>query len=137
MCEDKILRIISDHKYNHLQQIIKLFLLHINNILSNLYSLEINKLGMFFILKVLDELFSVLRVIEVSKDPPACSALLQEFRDISSMAMEHFEEVVVPRLKKLSQRLNPGLLLSPFVQFRNGGSKLTGTYVNRYLAKYL
>ena len=32
-------------------------------------------------------------------NPPRAHELLQELRDISSMAMEHFDEHIVPRLK--------------------------------------
>lgn len=34
------------------------------------------------------------------KKPPKSYELLQELRDISSMAMEHFEEHIVPTKKK-------------------------------------
>lgn len=34
------------------------------------------------------------------KNPPKSYELLQELRDISSMAMEHFEEHIVPTMKK-------------------------------------
>jgi len=36
----------------------------------------------------------------VHKNPPKSYELLQELRDISSMAMEHFEEHIVPTMKK-------------------------------------
>lgn len=36
----------------------------------------------------------------VHKNPPKSYELLQELRDISSMAMEHFEEHIVPTMKR-------------------------------------
>lgn len=50
--------------------------------------------------KVLDECYRVLREVIVHKNPPKSYELLQELRDISSMAMEHFEEHIVPTMKK-------------------------------------
>nr|CAB3245258.1 F-box only protein 28-like [Phallusia mammillata] len=46
--------------------------------------------------KVLDEVFAVLRHIEINRQLTSTASLLQEVRDISSMAMEHFDEVIVP-----------------------------------------
>jgi F-box protein 28 len=48
----------------------------------------------------LDECYRVLREVVVHKNLPKSFELLQELRDISSMAMEHFEEHIVPTLKK-------------------------------------
>lgn len=45
------------------------------------------------------------------KNPPKSYELLQELRDISSMAMEHFEEHIVPTMKK-SQMLSGTLRVS-------------------------
>ena len=50
--------------------------------------------------KVLDEIFSVLRTISKDENPPRAFEILQELRDISSMAMEYFDEKIVPILKK-------------------------------------
>jgi len=36
----------------------------------------------------------------VRKNPPKSYELLQELRDISSMAMEHFEEHIIPTMKR-------------------------------------
>ena len=44
----------------------------------------------------------------VHKNPPKSYELLQELRDISSMAMEHFEEHIVPTMKR-NQMLNNAL----------------------------
>ena len=52
-----------------------------------------------FIHQVIDEIFRVLRLIRVSKTPPRAHEILQELRDISSMAMEHFDEKILPDLK--------------------------------------
>eukprot|EP00094_Tigriopus_californicus_P010639 TCALIF_10263-PA protein Name:"Similar to FBXO28 F-box only protein 28 (Homo sapiens)" AED:0.08 eAED:0.08 QI:0/0/0/0.66/1/1/3/0/348 len=46
--------------------------------------------------KVVDEIFRVLRKIRHEKVLPRAFDVLQELRDISSMAMEHFEEKIVP-----------------------------------------
>jgi len=49
--------------------------------------------------KVIDEIFSVLRTIQHDKNPPRAYEILQELRDISSMAMEYFDERIVQSLK--------------------------------------
>jgi len=49
--------------------------------------------------KVIDEIFSVLRTIQADENPPRAYEILQELRDISSMAMEYFDEKIVPCLK--------------------------------------
>ncbi|XP_049787954.1 F-box only protein 28 [Schistocerca cancellata] len=52
--------------------------------------------------KVIDEIFRILRYMEsygIDAPPPRTLDTLQELRDISSMAMEHFEEKIVPILK--------------------------------------
>ncbi|XP_062584313.1 F-box only protein 28-like [Saccostrea cucullata] len=49
--------------------------------------------------KVLDELFRILNTLKHPQQPPRAHEFLQELRDISSMAMEHFEEKIAPSLK--------------------------------------
>ncbi|XP_060581071.1 F-box only protein 28-like [Ruditapes philippinarum] len=49
--------------------------------------------------KVLDELQAILHKLQSSDQPPRSHEFLQELRDISSMAMEHFDEKIVPGLK--------------------------------------
>lgn len=49
--------------------------------------------------KVIDEIFRVIRLVTDSKSPPRAHEILQELRDISSMAMEHFDEKILPDLK--------------------------------------
>lgn len=49
--------------------------------------------------KVIDEIFAVLRSIQTERNPPRAYEVLQELRDISSMAMEYFDEKIVPSLK--------------------------------------
>ena len=49
--------------------------------------------------KVIDEIYRVLRFIQGNQNPPRVHELLQELRDISSMAMEYFEEKIAPSLK--------------------------------------
>lgn len=50
--------------------------------------------------KVLDELYDILRTLQCTCQLPRAHEFLQELRDISSMAMEHFEEKIVPSLKQ-------------------------------------
>ncbi|XP_061400685.1 uncharacterized protein LOC133336402 [Musca vetustissima] len=50
--------------------------------------------------KVLDEIFRILRLIAKSNKPLRPHEVLQELRDISSMAIEHFDEKIVHQLKK-------------------------------------
>lgn len=49
--------------------------------------------------KVLDELNCILRTLQKADQPPRSHEFLQELRDISSMAMEHFDEKIAPLLK--------------------------------------
>lgn len=58
------------------------------------------KLCCFIPGKVIDEIFRVLRHVMTSTSQLRAHELLQELRDISSMAMERFDEKVVPRLKQ-------------------------------------
>ncbi|CAH1792085.1 unnamed protein product, partial [Owenia fusiformis] len=50
--------------------------------------------------KVLDEIFRVLRMVRKEDNPPRAHELLQELRDISSMAMEFFDDKIAPGLKQ-------------------------------------
>ncbi|XP_022090887.1 F-box only protein 28-like [Acanthaster planci] len=50
--------------------------------------------------KVIDEAFAVLHHVQHAQDLQPMSELLKELRDISSMAIEHFDEEIVPTLKK-------------------------------------
>ena len=50
--------------------------------------------------KVIDEAFTVLYHVQHTKTLQPMSELLRELRDISSMAIEHFDEEIVPTLKK-------------------------------------
>uniref|UniRef100_A0A1I8GFW9 F-box domain-containing protein n=1 Tax=Macrostomum lignano TaxID=282301 RepID=A0A1I8GFW9_9PLAT len=49
--------------------------------------------------RVLDELFRILRTVRATVEPPRAHELLHELRDLSSMAMEHFEEQIEPLVK--------------------------------------
>ncbi|KAK4321130.1 hypothetical protein Pmani_008075 [Petrolisthes manimaculis] len=49
--------------------------------------------------KVIDEIYRVLRFIQNNKTLPRAHEILTELRDISSMAMEHFEEKIIRTLK--------------------------------------
>uniref|UniRef100_A0A1A9WTA4 F-box domain-containing protein n=1 Tax=Glossina brevipalpis TaxID=37001 RepID=A0A1A9WTA4_9MUSC len=50
--------------------------------------------------RVLDEIFRILRLIATTNEPLRPHEVLQELRDISSMAIEHFDEKIVNTLKK-------------------------------------
>ncbi|XP_070576421.1 F-box only protein 28-like [Ptychodera flava] len=50
--------------------------------------------------KVLDEITQLIEYIKKTPNPPRAHELLQELRDISSMAMEYFDEKIVPILRK-------------------------------------
>ncbi|KAG5886023.1 hypothetical protein JTB14_023664 [Gonioctena quinquepunctata] len=54
--------------------------------------------------KVLDEMRNVLNLVESNQAPPRTHQLLQELRDLSSMAMEHFDEHILPKLKERLDR---------------------------------
>lgn len=60
--------------------------------------------------KVLDELNCILRTLQKTDQPPRSHEFLQELRDISSMAMEHFDEKIAPILKAKM----PAVSLYPF-----------------------
>ncbi|XP_041350646.1 F-box only protein 28-like [Gigantopelta aegis] len=79
------------------------------SLLSMTYSKYIeSELCCFIPGKVMDELFRLLRILQQTKgQPPRAHEFLQELRDISSMAMEHFEENIVPWFK---QKFPPGVL---------------------------
>ena len=55
--------------------------------------------GKLLLFQVLDELYKVLWRIRTDTNPPRAHELLQELRDISSMAMEHFDEYIANELK--------------------------------------
>ena len=52
--------------------------------------------------RVVDEILRVLRSVRSDNSPPRAFEVLQELRDISSMAMEHFDDKIVPTLKVAS-----------------------------------
>lgn len=66
---------------------------------------------------MIDEIYRVLRFINNNPSPPRVHELLQELRDISSMAMEYFEEKVAPNLKQrlLSSRPLNCPVMSPSI----------------------
>jgi septum formation inhibitor MinC len=72
--------------------------------------------------KVIDEIYRVLRFIQNDPNPPRVHELLQELRDISSMAMEWFEEKIAPHLKS---KLNSPISVLLSVPFR--GLPVQGT----------
>jgi hypothetical protein len=64
-----------------------------------------------------DEIYSVLRTLQGEEQPPRAYEILQELRDISSMAMEYFDEKIVPGL------LGPGGRKRPAGPEEGGGGK--------------
>lgn len=83
--------------------------------------------------QVIDEIYRVLRYVNSTRAPQRAHEVLQELRDISSMAMEYFDEKIVPILKKklpgtdLSGRLigsAPGKFMAHKITFdKNGTAK--------------
>lgn len=63
-----------------------------------------NNLLCFIPGKVLDEMRTVLCLVESDQTPPRTHQLLQELRDLSSMAMEHFDEHILPKVKEQVDR---------------------------------
>ena len=49
---------------------------------------------------MIDEIYRVLRYVSSTRAPQRAHEVLQELRDISSKAMEYFDEKIVPILKK-------------------------------------
>ncbi|XP_035787042.1 uncharacterized protein LOC118464085 [Anopheles albimanus] len=71
------------------------------SMLSMTYAKYIDKdLCCFIPGKVIDEVLTILRLIENTTRPLRAHEILQELRDISSMAIEHFDENIAHRLKK-------------------------------------
>uniref|UniRef100_A0A182INV5 Uncharacterized protein n=1 Tax=Anopheles atroparvus TaxID=41427 RepID=A0A182INV5_ANOAO len=78
------------------------------SMLSMTYSKYIDKeLCCFIPGKVIDEVLYILRIVENTGRPLRAHEVLQELRDISSMAIEHFDENIAGRLKKLMNVHNP------------------------------
>lgn len=48
---------------------------------------------------MIDEIFRILHLVKDSNSLPRAHEILQELRDISSMAMEHFDEKIMPAFK--------------------------------------
>jgi len=57
--------------------------------------------------KVIDEIYSVLRIIKKGGRLDSSCEVLQEFRDITTMAMEYFEKKIVPSLQTKIPGLSP------------------------------
>ncbi|KAM3968900.1 F-box protein pallbearer isoform 2-T2 [Aphomia sociella] len=53
--------------------------------------------------RVIDEMRRVLYIVETMKTPPRPHEVLQELRDISSMAIEHFDDKISPAFRKRLQ----------------------------------
>lgn len=78
---------------------------------------------------MIDEIYRVLRYVNSTRAPQRAHEVLQELRDISSMAMEYFDEKIVPILKRklpgsdVSGRLMgspPGMVFCLFSLFQTG-----------------
>lgn len=50
--------------------------------------------------KVIDEVLNILRIVETTNKPLRAHEVLQELRDISSMATDHFDDEIAPILKQ-------------------------------------
>lgn len=50
--------------------------------------------------KIIDEVLQILRLVGTTLRPLRAHEVLQELRDISSMAIDHFDEQIAPNLKK-------------------------------------
>ncbi|CAG0914483.1 unnamed protein product [Notodromas monacha] len=57
--------------------------------------------------KVLDEIFRVLKVVSKFSPIPWDSEMLKELRDLSSMAIEHFDEFIAPQFKGKIRSIMP------------------------------
>ncbi|XP_037073494.1 F-box only protein 28-like [Pollicipes pollicipes] len=90
---------------------------------------------------VLDEVFRVVRYLKEAPSVERSSfTVLQELRDISSMAMEHFEEHIVPGLKRNEARPRPLSLLSLFsggASSADGGAPSGDTWPSSCLGSLL
>lgn len=53
--------------------------------------------------KIIDEVLQILVLINTSSRPLRSHEVLQELRDISSMAIDHFDDKIAPQLKKSSE----------------------------------
>ena len=51
-------------------------------------------------------MINVLSFVESDCTPPRTHQLLQELRDLSSMAMEHFDEHILPRVKEHKEQID-------------------------------
>ncbi|XP_066254519.1 F-box only protein 28 [Euwallacea similis] len=68
-----------------------------------------NKLICFIPGKVLDEIKRILDIVLSDKVPARSHQLLQELRDLSSMAIEHFDEYILPKCRE-QMELKTGVL---------------------------
>ncbi|XP_019870813.1 F-box only protein 28 [Aethina tumida] len=84
------------------------------SMLNMTYSKYIEKNLLCFIPgKVLDEIRNVLKLVETDATPPRTHQLLEELRDLSSMAMEHFDEHILPRVKEEMEKRTALAFVSP------------------------
>ncbi|XP_015923193.1 F-box only protein 28 isoform X2 [Parasteatoda tepidariorum] len=76
--------------------------------------------------KVLDEIYIVLRSVTSEQTPVRAHEVLQELRDLSSMAMEHFDEKISPAFRKRKEtgpKIITGLnIFSPSVSHHSKSS---------------
>ncbi|XP_077996576.1 uncharacterized protein LOC144449899 [Glandiceps talaboti] len=78
------------------------------------------KLCCFIPGKVLDEILHLIDYIKKTPKPPRAHELLQELRDISSMAMEYFDEKIVPTLRKKISHTSQFVMKSPCTATSSG-----------------
>ncbi|GFU05847.1 f-box only protein 28 [Trichonephila clavipes] len=82
--------------------------------------------------KVLDEIYKVLRYVTSEQTPVRAHEVLQELRDLSSMAMEHFDEKISPAFRKRKEagpKIITGLnIFAPSVSHsKSGSNRLAGS----------
>ncbi|KAI5643481.1 F-box only protein 28 [Phthorimaea operculella] len=93
--------------------------------------------------KVIDEIKRVLSIVETSKTPPRAHEVLQELRDISSMAIEHFDDKISPAFrKKLQEGAQPppvrtAAIVAPLQMRQEMNSLKRRSILNAKLSLYL
>ncbi|XP_002735191.1 F-box only protein 28-like [Saccoglossus kowalevskii] len=80
------------------------------------------KLCCFIPGKVLDEIMHLINYIRKTPNPPRAHELLQELRDISSMAMEYFDEKIVPTLRRNMPHPSEYIITNPSMGISSGSA---------------
>lgn len=69
--------------------------------------------------KIIDEVLCILKLVDTTNRPLRAHEVLQELRDISSMAIDHFDEKIAPILKKSFCELSSQKFGSNFYQSKS------------------